>query len=165
MLWSILKWGLPAIAIIVVATAALARKTFHAELVIPTPPEAVWAVLMDTENYPDWNPVFVAVKGRYSEGATVTNSVRFPDGSTVDMKATVRTLTEGREIRQYGGVPGFLTFDHRWILEPAEGGTRVVQHEVDRGLWLWFWNSEWIEPAYLNTIEALSDRVEAISKE
>ena len=159
MIWTIAKWGVPTLLILLAAAAAFTKKTFQVELVIPAPSEAVWAVLMDTESYHDWNPVFVAVDGQYREGATVTNSVRFPDGSIVGMKAEIRTLTESRELRQSGGMSGIMTFDHQWLLEPVEGGTRVIQHEVDRGLWLWFWNSDWIEPAYQKVLEALRERL------
>ena len=161
MLWKIVKWGVPLLFAIVAAAAVLTKKTFHVETVVAAPPEAVWAVLTDTRRYSDWNPVFVAVDGAYAEGQTVTNTVRFPDGSDVEMAATVKTVSDREELRQTGGIPGFLTFDHQWLLEPVEGGTRVVQHEVDRGLWLWFWNSDWIEPAYSDVLDALAKRVAA----
>ncbi|MEM7122428.1 MAG: SRPBCC domain-containing protein [Pseudomonadota bacterium] len=152
---------MPALLVIIVAVAVFTEKTFHVEKVIAAPPDAIWAVLVDTSRYPDWNPVFVAVAGDYAEGETLTNTVRFPDGSRVDMAATIETLIEHKEIRQTGGVPGLLTFDHQWLLEPVDGGTRVVQHEVDRGLWLWFWDSEWIEPSYADVLDALAERVRA----
>lgn len=157
--WTIVKWGLPLLIVVVAATAVFTSKSFRVEIVIYAPPEVVWTVLVDTSRYSEWNPVFVAVDGDYVEGATVTNTVRFPNGSDVEMAATVETLSDRRELRQTGGIPGFLTFDHRWLLEPVDGGTRVVQHEVDRGLWLWFWNSDWIEPAYERVLEALAERV------
>ena len=159
MFWTIIKWGLPLVIAIVAAAAIFTKKTFHVETVVAASPEAVWAVLIDSTRYAEWNPVFVAVDGDYVEGATVTNTVRFPDGSDVEMAATVETLSDRKELRQTGGIPGFLTFDHRWLLVPEDGGTRVVKHEVDRGLWLWFWNSDWIEPAYERVLEALAERV------
>lgn len=159
MLWTILKWGLPVLALVVVA-GAITRKTFHVETVIPATPEQVWAVLMDTKAYPEWNPVFVEVDGSYTQGAKVQNKVRDPEGKILEMTATVTVLTLQRELRQKGGLPGFITFDHQWLLEPVEGGTLLIQHEVDRGLYLWFWDSDWIEPAYQSVNEALARRLE-----
>ena len=126
MLRTTLMWGMPLLLAILAAVALLTQKTFRVEAVVPAPPEAVWAVLMDTDGYPEWNPVFVVVDGSYAEGAKVTNTVRFPDDSDVEMTATVKALVAERELRQSGGIPGVLTFDHRWLLEPVEGGTRVV---------------------------------------
>ena len=154
----VLIWSLSLLIVILAAAALLTKKTFHVEAVDPAPPEAIWAVLVDTDGYPAWNPVFVAVDGAYVDGGTVINTVRFPDGSDVVMTATVKALVAEQEIRQTGGMPGILTFDHRWLLEPVEGGTRVVQHEIDRGIGLWFWNSDWIEPAYSDVLDALAER-------
>ena len=143
----------------IAASALLGKKTFHVETTIPAPPSAVWSVLTDGAAYQDWNPVFIGVQGEYREGAKVTNFVRQPNGETLEIVATVSRMVPERELRQKGGVPGILTFDHQWLLEPVEGGTRVVQHEVDRGLGLWFWNSDWIEPAYSDVLDALSKRL------
>lgn len=161
MLLTTLKWAILVLVIAAVAAALFTRKEFHAETIISAPPEKVWTVLMETGTYSEWNPVFVRVSGDYREEQTLTNTVRFPDGKDVDMGATIKTLIENRELRQTGGIPGFLSFDHRWLLEPVEGGTKVIQHEVDRGIYLWFWDSSWVEPAYQRTTEALKKRVEA----
>lgn len=157
MLWTVLKWGLPLLSAIA-AAGALTRKTFHVEIFIETTPEQVWAVLTDTAAYPEWNSVFVAVEGAYTPGAKLLNKVRDPSGRILEMTATVVTLAEARGLRQKGGLPGILSFDHQWLLEPVDGGTRVTQHEVDRGIGLWFWNSDWIEPSYAKVNEALARR-------
>lgn len=156
--WTTLKWGLPVLALLAMA-GILTRKTFHVETVIPAPPDRVWAVPLTTSEYPEWNPVFVAVEGSYREGATVQNTVRDPTGKLLKMGAKVETMIPERELRQTGGFPGIITFDHHWQLVPVNGGTKVIQHEVDRGLYLWFWNSDWIEPSYAAVNRALSQRV------
>ena len=165
--WSFVKRGVPTavlIVLIVAVVGALAtRKTFLVEIWVPAPPEAVWEVLIDTRAYPQWNPVFVEVDGTYAKGETVLNRVREPGGVILEMTATVETFLPNAELRQSGGIPGILTFNHRWLLEPADGGTKVIQHEVDRGIGLWFWNSDWIEPAYAATNDALAKRVQSVT--
>ena len=131
MVWTALKWSVPLLAMIAIV-GALTRKTFEVEAVIASPPEAVWSVLMDTAAYPEWNPVFVEVDGAFVEGGRVQNTVRDPSGKLLEMTATVTALTPERELRQKGGVPLVITFDHRWILTPIDGGTLVEQLEVDR---------------------------------
>ncbi len=164
MLWTILKWGLPVLAIVAIA-GVLTRKTFHVETLIAASPEQVWNVLMATEEYPDWNPVFVEVDGAYVEGAKLSNNVLDPSGKTLEMTSSVVTMIPKRELRQKGGFLGILTFDHSWRLEPVPGGTKVTQYEIDRGIGLWFWNSDWIEPAYATAGDALKKRAEALSVE
>ena len=157
--WAILKFAVPAIIIVLIAGALMTKKTFHVEQFIEATPEEIWEVLMDTSTYPEWNPVFVQVEGVYAEGAKMLNKVKAPQGDLLEMSATVKTLRTTRELRQTGGLPGIITFDHQWLLEPVEGGTILTQREVDRGLYLWFWDSSWIEPAYQRVNEALKHEV------
>ncbi len=161
MVWTLLKWVLPALVLIAVAGALFTRKSFHVETVIAATPEEVWAILTDTASYPEWNPVFIEVVGAYAEGGKVQNKVRDPDGKILEMTAEIRVLRPEREIRQFGGLPGIITFDHQWILEPVPEGTRVIQHETDQGIYLWFWNSDWIEPSYQSVLTALEERLKS----
>ena len=161
---TLLKWGVGIVLLGALALAVLGKKTFHVETVIPAPPEAVWAVLMATEKYPEWNPTFVEVSGQYEVGGTLLNKVRSPDGKVLELTATVAEVVANKTLRQHGGIWGIITFDHQWLLEPVAGGTKVTQHEVDRGLYLWFWDSSWIEPAYTRTNESLKTRVLAKSQ-
>ena len=152
-----------AFAVVCVAlVGALTRVTFHVELDIPAPPDAVWSVLTDTERYPEWNPTQIAVQGKHVEGEKITATFAPPEGDPLNIEMTVRTVDAPKRLRNGGGTPGVLTFDHSWILEPIDGGTRVIQHEVDGGIGMWFWDSSWIEPAYRRASEALRDRVLAL---
>lgn len=159
MILTILKWVVLPLAIILIILTLTGKKTFHIEIDIPAPPEQVWAVLVDTESYSDWNPVFINAVGQYQPGATVQNTVRPPTGDDLQIDAKVITVEPNRELRQSGGMTGLLTFDHQWLLEPTSEGTKVIQHEVDKGLGMWFWDSSWIEPSYTEVSEALKQRV------
>ena len=158
-----LKIALLLIGALIVASF-LTSKTFEAEITIAAPPEKIWAVLMDTGAYPDWNPTFVEVSGPYLVGTKISSRVMKPDGAFVEMRPTVKALVPNRELRQGGGLPGVLTYNHSWILQPVEGGTLVRQIDVDRGGFLWFWDSSWVEPAYRMANEALAQRVLALNK-
>ena len=84
----------------------------HTETVIPASQVEVWAVLTDADGYEEWNPVFVDAQGQYREGETLTYRMRGPEGEESEVKATVVTLRDQRELNQRGGVWGILTFDH-----------------------------------------------------
>ncbi len=163
--WRLIVWLVGIVGVLVVSAALFTSKTFRVEVFVPAPQKAVWSVLTDTSRYREWNPVFIQVDGEFQEGAEIRNTVLDPDGNELAMTSTVDKLVPEREIRQYGGVPGIITFDHTWRLEPEEGGTKVIQHEIDRGLGLWFWDSSWIEPSYTKASEALKERVLELAEE
>ncbi|MCY3829668.1 MAG: SRPBCC family protein [Rhodospirillaceae bacterium] len=152
-------WGSGFAVLAVAVLAFTGKKTFHVEIAIPAPPAAVWAVLTDARGYADWNPVFTHVAGAFRQGATVKTIVKEPGKPEVTIESEIVRLVPERELNQFGGMRGFITFDHRWLLQSVEGGTKVTQYEVDRGLWVWFWDSGWVEPAYRKASEALRDRV------
>ncbi len=135
------------------------HKSVHAELVIPASPAQIWSVLTDASGYAEWNPVFVEVRGEHAEGNKLTYQMKDQTGKTTEVEATVVKLDLERELNQFGGVRGILTFDHHWYLEPVEGGTKVTQHEDYRGFGVWFWDPSWFETAYAQANEALRDRV------
>ena len=146
------------------ALAMLGHKSVHAELVIPASPERVWAVLTDAAGYGEWNPVFIDVQGEYREGAKLTYQMRDQSGKTTKVESEVVRFLPDRELNQRGGVWGLLTFDHKWLLEPVDGGTRVIQHEEYRGLGVWFWDPSWFESAYERALVALKERVAPLTE-
>ena len=158
-------WIVGLIGVIIVALSLLGHKSVHAELIIPAPPETIWSVLTDAAGYEEWNPVFTRVEGEYLEGAKMAYRMRDASGNETDVTATVVKLDGTRELNQFGGMRGILTFDHHWFLQPVEGGTRVTQHEDYRGIGVWFWDPSWFESAYAGANEALSARVQRMVEE
>lgn len=154
-------WMIGALALLVAlgVLALTGGKSVHAERVIPHPPQAIWAVLMDADGYEDWNPVLVRAEGRFEEGRAMRYDMRTSNGGTTPVAPMVRRLVAEREINQFGGTRGVLTFDHTWRLEPVDGGTRVTQHEEYRGIGVWFWDPAWVEDAYGDGLVALEERL------
>ena len=156
-----MKYLLSGAVLVLIAAAVFSNKTYKVERVINASPDAVWDVLMDTASYGDWNPVFIKVVGSYEPGGTVQNTFQSPSGETFDVTNRVTEVVPQKLLRQKGGMTGIITFDHQWQLEPVEGGTRVTQYEIDRGLYVWFWDDSWIIPSYTKTLDALAEQVAA----
>ena len=153
----------PLSGVVLVALALAGCKSVDAQLTIPAPPEKIWSVLMEGENYGEWNPVLVEVDGEFEEGATLTYQMMTESGEPTEVEARVIKLDPRQELNQAGGIWGILTFDHHWLLEPVEGGTRVTQHEDYTGIGVLFWDPSWFESAYARGNRALRDRVIASS--
>ena len=142
----------------------LGRKSVHTELVIPATPGEIWSVLMDVPGYKEWNPVLIPAEGELREGNKLKYRMIQPDGKESLVDSKVVKIVQRKLLNQYGGIPGLLTFDHRYILEPVKGGTLVTIHEDYRGIGVLFWNASWVEQAYQKANEALRDRVAQLKK-
>ena len=58
--------------------------------------EQVWAVLVDFENYADWNPSLPSISGDLREGSTVSLTLALPGRPNLNVKAQLRELTPRR---------------------------------------------------------------------
>jgi hypothetical protein len=154
-----LKW-----IVFITPLVFLSCKAVHTEITIPAEPEIIWSVLTDASGYKAWNPVLVPIEGDLREGEKLKYQMTQPDGKQSEVMARVKKMVELKELNQSGGIPGILTFDHKWLLDPVDEGTRVTQHEEYRGIWVWFWDAGWVEPAYRKANEALRDRVAYLKK-
>jgi hypothetical protein len=54
-----------------------------------------------------------------------------------------------------------LTYDHRYVLEPFENGTKVTIHEDYAGIGVNFWNPSAVQKAYARLNTDLKRRVES----
>ncbi|MEW8051218.1 MAG: SRPBCC domain-containing protein [Candidatus Thiodiazotropha sp.] len=155
------KWlyAILGFAILLVVLYVAGRKTFHAEIVIPASPEQVWAVLADEQGYRYWNPLLVPKQGSFTAGSKVVYQMTQPNGKQSEFPTTIVRIEPGRLIQQHAGMPLILTANHEYRLEAVEGGTRVIQHEVDNGIAMLFWDSSWVQPTYEKVNEALKSRV------
>ena len=152
------------IALILVVLYFSGRKSFHAEIVIPASPDKVWSVLTDEQGYRYWNPLLVPKDGSFRSGSNIIYRMTQPNGKISEFTTIVVGIEKGRLLKQVAGMPLVLTADHEYRLEPVQGGTRVIQHEVDNGLAMHFWDSSWVQPTYEKVNEALKARVIALNE-
>jgi len=135
-------------------------KTVQTEIMIQARPETVWKALADASEFEQWNPVHVKVEGQFEEGTKVKIHLKDNKGKVSIFSATVRRVVPGKQLNQGGGLPGFLTFNHTFRLDPANGGTRLLHSEEFRGIAVPFVNLDWVESAYMTVNEALKKRAE-----
>ena len=138
---------------------ALEYKGVYTELFIPAEPEEIWAVITDAENYNQWNPVIIKAEGSYELGAKITNHVLENDEKEVVIKSKVMIYEPPFHLNQFGGYQGIITFDHHYILDKVDGGTKLIQREDYTGFYVHFWDAGWVEPAYSRVNLALRDEV------
>jgi hypothetical protein len=110
-------------------------KTMSATIQIDAPPEAVWAALTDLGRYPEWNPLFREASGQVAAGSRITlRSVHPANGRLMTVRPRITLADPGAELRWVSSLPGIISGEHRFLLTPAGGGTRLEQSEAFRGL-------------------------------
>ncbi len=104
-------------------------RTLHTEIGILAPAERVWAILIDTDRWTDWNP-FAKASGRFAVGEQVTVTLSPPGKSSMTIKPTVVRLDAGRELRWLGhlGVRGIFDGEHGFRVVPEDVGRCRFEH-------------------------------------
>jgi hypothetical protein len=112
-------------------------RELRTDLEIGAPPERVWQVLTDFDEYPEWNPFIRSIEGELVLGSQLRVRIEPPGARGMTFKPTVRAVEPERELRWLGRlfVPGLFDGEHRLAVEPLDGGrSRFVQSERFSGL-------------------------------
>jgi hypothetical protein len=113
------------------------RHELHTEVTIDAPPETVWDMVTDLDQYSEWNPFIVSVAGEAKVGERLTNRMAPPEGKEMTFKPRVTEVDTAQTFEWLGrfGLPGVFDGRHRFDLSPTpEGGTRVVHSEQFSGI-------------------------------
>lgn len=110
-------------------------KTVSATIHIDAQPMAVWALLVDLSRYQEWNPLFREAAGEVALGCRIMlRSVHPVSGRLMTIKPKITVAEPGKELRWSASLPGILTGEHSFTLNPVGGCTRLTQAETFRGL-------------------------------
>lgn len=157
------KWGLAALAVLagLLILFLIGKKSVQAEVVINASPQKVWTVLTDFSEVKKWNDVLIPMQGTLEEGTTISYEFyQEKGGKATAMNAKVKQVDEHELIHQQGGIPGVLTFNHRYIITPNGQETSVQILEKYRGVMVPFWNPNPVEKAYERLLKSLKQKVE-----
>ena len=122
--------------------------THRTDFEIDASDEQVWAVLVDFEQYADWNLSLPSISGDLREGSTVSLTLGLPGRPNLNVKAQLREVTANRRLTWCGhlGADRLFTGYREFAIEPlAERKVRVTHVEDLQG---------WIAPVF----EALMGR-------
>jgi hypothetical protein len=117
-------------------------KSFEASSVINAPPDRIWAILVDSARYPDWDSGALRVDGRIAPSETIKVVSGANPGRTFPVKVT--GLNPNRSMTWSGGMPlGLFKGVRTFTLTPAgDGMTRFqVREEYTGPLLSMMWRS------------------------
>lgn len=117
-------------------------KEIRTEIDINASPQRVWQVLIDFERYPDWNPFIRRIEGKAVEGVKINIHITTPAGTNRNYSPKVTKVVTEQELRWLGKMPGLLSGEHIFSIEPAsDNSVRLVHREVFGGLLTSFFGS------------------------
>ena len=109
-------------------------KRFSASIAIDAPPEAVWRVLADVANWPDWDPTTDGAEGMVEKGGRLT--FRAADAPGQALRVDITAADEPFLLEWKGGAPpAFNTQRTHRVTPRADGdeGSLVEVTEVLSG--------------------------------
>lgn len=133
------------------------------ETLIEASAERIWGVLTDFAAYAQWNPCIPQAAGEARAGSRLEVEIHWPGLQRGPYVLRVTRAEPGRELAWLGhmGRPGRLDGDHRFRIEPMQGGRcRLVQTETFRG-WLVPLMAPWLRRNVLVGFERMNAALKA----
>jgi hypothetical protein len=112
-------------------------KEIRTEIEIHANVSTVWNVLMNFENYPNWNPFIKNISGEKAPGKRITVSIKPPDANGMTLKPVILKLEPNNEFRWRGklGIKGIFDGEHFFILERVtDDKTKFIHGEKFSGV-------------------------------
>src|SRR2546428_4699786 len=109
------------------------------EVETDAPAERLWAVLLDFERFPDWNPFIRSIRGQALVGSRLDVLLGASGTRPMRFRPTVKAVVPNRELRWLGrlGLPRLFDGEHFFQIEPlGPMRSRFVQRERFRGLFV-----------------------------
>lgn len=112
-------------------------KQIKTEIVIDSTPEKIWEVLMDFNNYPNWNPFIQSIEGEQSINGRLKVSIHPPDGKPMTFTPKIQVFEPNKRLIWLGSGPIKWLFDglHSFELEKtANGQIKFIHQERFTGI-------------------------------
>ena len=106
-------------------------KELKTSIVINAFPADIWRVLLDFENYPQWNPFIVSINGSPEPGEKIVAKIHPPGQQAMTFKPPLLKVEENKEFRWLGHLifPGIFDGEHAFIIEHSEESKSIFRHE------------------------------------
>jgi len=166
-MWAALAMALSLISVSEAAesTAGFWQHGIETEILIAASPARVWALLMDFERHPQWNPFIRQIQGEAMVGRRLRVRVKPAGGHELGFEPEVLIVKPMQEFRWKGQwlVPGLFDGEHYFELRPdADGATVLVHGERFSGLLVPFLRGQLntdTRPGFIAMNEALRQEV------
>jgi len=112
-------------------------KEIKTEILIHATSDKVWNILIDFENYPNWNPFIKSIKGTAKVGNKILARMEPPGAKGMTFKPRVLVVDINKEFKWIGHliIPGLFDGEHTFeLIDNGNGTTTFRQNEKFRGI-------------------------------
>ena len=112
-------------------------KSIATKITIAATPDQIWETLLNFQDYPNWNPFIVELKGKPTEGARLEAHLKLGKQSPQVFKPEVLVVQHGKEFRWRGKlfIKGLFDGEHYFMLkELPDGQTEFIHGETFSGI-------------------------------
>jgi len=107
------------------------------EILMHSSPEAVWSILTNFDDYPNWNPFIKSIDGNIQVGNTFKARIQPPGSKAMTFKPRVLTFEQNKKFSWLGHLFIKGLFDGEHIFELIDHGnqtTTLIQKEIFTGI-------------------------------
>ncbi|PJA33215.1 MAG: SRPBCC domain-containing protein [Zetaproteobacteria bacterium CG_4_9_14_3_um_filter_53_7] len=107
------------------------------EINIAASPAVVWAVLVDFDHHPDWNPFAISISGRLDVGEKLSMHLNRPRPTGMVFYPVVTRVAKEKAFRFLGQfvIPSLFSGEHIFELAATDdGSTRFIHREEFHGM-------------------------------
>lgn len=119
------------------------KKTIESEITINAAPETVWEILVNQNDYPDWNPFIKKLEGDLKVGGRLKATIQPVDSSKMTFKPIVLEFEENKILKWKGKliIGGLFDGTHIFeLIDNNDGTTSFKQSEIFDGILVGLFN-------------------------
>ncbi len=112
-------------------------KLVYSEITIKATPEKVWDILMNFEQYPNWNPFIRSISGHPEKGERIKARLQPANSKGMNFSPVILQNAPNQELRWIGKlmIPRLFDGEHTFQIQDNGNGTVTFrQYEHFRGL-------------------------------
>jgi hypothetical protein len=120
-------------------------KEIKTEILISATPEKVWSILINFENYPNWNPFIKSIKGEVKIGNKIIARIEPLQSKGMTFKPKILTYKTNKELSWLGHFlfTGIFDGEHKFeLIDNGNGTTTFRQSEKFKGILLPFFKKQ-----------------------
>ena len=112
-------------------------KEIYTEILINSSAKVIWNILINFDNYPNWNPFMKQITGEIQEGSKIQVTIKPYNSSNITYKPKILELKPEEKIKWLGitGIPHLFDGEHNLILKKIdENKVLFIQKEKFTGI-------------------------------